>query len=355
MSQTLVTALQIALIDVLAEWGIKPQCVVGHSSGEIAAAYSGRRLSRAEAIKVAYLRGIASANLINQQSRPLGMLAAGIDSNEARRYLASLGGEVQIACINSPRSMTFSGYVEDLERLHGDLKAAGMFSRMLQVDVAYHSKYMIAAGSQYHQTLKDQCSLPLSVSSDIQMYSSLRGTLLDEPCGAKYWKENMVSPVKFNDAVQHMLDSNDAPDFLVEIGPHNALAGPVSQIMKAIDARPSIQYHGAWKRGEGSVDALFRVAGYLYMSGGEVDMRRVNRDPMDKEEPRVIVDLPTYAWNHTKKYWHENEASQEWRSRKFAYHDLLGSKVLGTAYDAPSWKTIVRLHDLPWLRDHKVC
>lgn len=68
--------------------------------------------------------------------------------------------------------------------------------------------------------------------------------------------------------------------------------------------------------------------------------------------PAFIVDLPNYAWNHTVRYWEEGESSRDWRFRRFPHHDLLGNKILGTSWEAPSWKKSLRLEDVPWLGDH---
>ncbi|GLB09061.1 hypothetical protein AtubIFM57258_004972 [Aspergillus tubingensis] len=65
-----------------------------------------------------------------------------------------------------------------------------------------------------------------------------------------------------------------------------------------------------------------------------------------------VSDLPNYQWNHSVKYWHESESSHDWRFRKFPYHDLLGSKILGSPWTNPTWKYVLRLSDISWLRDH---
>ena len=72
------------------------------------------------------------------------------------------------------------------------------------------------------------------------------------------------------------------------------------------------------------------------------------------KEPSTIIDLPNYVWNHSIKYWHENEASKDWRFKKYVHHDLLGSKVLGSSWRAPSWRKLLNLADVPWLKDHKM-
>lgn len=104
------------------------------------------------------------------------------------------------------------------------------------------------------------------------------------------------------------------------------------------------------------MSALFDVAGRLFISGASLDVTKVNKQEPEFQEPKpsVIVDLPNYRWNHSMKYWHESESSKDWRFRQFPHHDLLGSKLLGTPWHAPSWKKVLRIEDLPWLTDHRV-
>lgn len=99
------------------------------------------------------------------------------------------------------------------------------------------------------------------------------------------------------------------------------------------------------------------MAGQIFISRGTVNLRKVNLEGAlaDAACPKVIIDLPNYTWNHSTQYWYENEASKDWRNRLFPHHDLLGSKVLGTSWHSPSWRKTLRVEDLPWLKDHKVC
>ncbi|KAI5862010.1 reducing type I polyketide synthase [Durotheca rogersii] len=351
-SQPLVTALQLAMLAVLYDWGIKPTSVVGHSSGEIAAAVAAGYLLPEEAIKIAYFRGQAGKEI--PPAQPVGMLAVGIGADKIEAYIDADDDHVQIACHNSPRSLTISGTVAALERLRDRLQADSHFARMLQVNYAYHSKYMSAIGKKYFQMLQAHCKEPLEGSKDVTMFSSVLGRPMDKPADALYWLENMVSEVRFDQAATEMLKGKDSVNFLVELGPAGALKGPVSQI---IDALPSTGgrpvYTSAAKRGPDALLAMYETAGKLFVAGGSVNIARVNEYSVT-EPPSTLVDLPNYVWNHTKKYWHESPASNEWRYRPFVKHDLLGTKILGTSWKAPIWRNTLRLGDNQWLRDHKI-
>lgn len=351
-SQPLVTALQLVILDILKSWGISPQAVVGHSSGEIAAAYAAGYLSKEDAIKAAFYRGQAALQQ-RESSAAVGMLAAGLGPEEVSKYLQGLDDVAQIACYNSPSSVTISGSLPALEEIKSRLMADNHFARMLQVNLAYHSRFMAEIGEIYKDLL-DQDFMSNSFPGNVKMFSSVIGRELDDVTDADYWKANMVSPVLFDQAVREMTSGREGVNFLIEIGPSGALAGPIAQIKKELPSGGSnIQYCTSLSRGQEAIKSLFDVAGRLFISGGGIDLKMVNRDD-PSSRPSVIVDLPNYAWNHSTKYWYESEASKDWRFRLFPHHDLLGTKVLGTSYYAPVWKKALQVDDLPWLKDHKV-
>lgn len=351
-SQPLVTALQLCILAVLESWGIKPTSVVGHSSGEIAAAYAAGFLDRAGAIKAAFYRGRAAVNCKAQTEDNIGMLAVGLGVEAISPFLEKHSGNAWIACFNSPSSLTISGRKPDLEALAEEIKVAGHFARLLQVDLAYHSQLMDVIGDEYDKLLdKDKSYNPLDGSSDgITMFSSVTGLKKDTPTDSSYWKANMVSPVRFADALKEMI-AEDSPNFLIEVGPSGALAGPVSQVLKSLPNGEDTSYCAAWARGANAGKSLFDVAGRLFVTGYPVDMAVVNKYD---DKVRTIVDLPNYSWNHTIKYWHENAASKDWRFRKYVVHDLLGSKVLGTPWHTPVWRNRLNVTNVPWLLDHKM-
>ena len=358
-SQPLVTALQIVILETLKAWGIRPSSVVGHSSGEIAAAFAAGHITADEAIKVAYYRGQAASDCQHESTDSVGMLAAGLGSDEVQKYILDSESLVHVACYNSPRSVTLSGRVCELEKVKVRLEEDHYFARLLQVDLAYHSPYMKRIANHYDKLLNkdrkrshDSDAATLS-NPTVTMFSSVSGHRLDQKCNAAYWKQNMIQPVRFEHAVKEMLAGSGAPNFLIEIGPGGALAGPTTQIKKTLpDQGNNIEYFATSKRGPDAVKALLDVAGRVFLAGGSVNIREINRDA--GKIPAIIVDLPNYNWNHSIKYWHESEASKDWRFKQFIQHDLLGSKVLGTRWQNPSFKKVLRVQDLPWLADHKV-
>ncbi|KAL6716017.1 hypothetical protein ACLMJK_006979 [Lecanora helva] len=355
-SQPLVTALQLVLMAILEDWGISPEAVVGHSSGELAAACAAGYLSKEDALKGAFYRGQAAKNR-KAAVNPVGMMAVGLGPEQVQPYIQSSAENIQIACFNSPNSVTLSGNLPSLEKVKAHLLEEGHFARLLQVNLAYHSHFMKDIGEDYAALLAADFENLETKQGNVAMFSSVLGRKMEGLTDARYWETNMLSPVLFDQAAQAMLSEKDGVNFLIELGPSNALAGPIKQILTKLGSQgANVQYCTALSRGADSVLSTYDVAGRLFTSGGVVDLAKVNTDMTGAHEvtPSVIVDLPNYSWNHSTEYWYENDSSKDWRNRMFPHHDLLGSKVLATSWHAPTWKKTLRVNDLPWLKDHKM-
>ncbi|KAL6233150.1 acyl transferase domain-containing protein [Aspergillus navahoensis] len=226
LSQPLCTALQIALVDSLACIGVVPDAVVGHSSGEIAAAYAAGALTAQEAITAAFHRGVVA----NKQSRSGAMAAIGMGWAKVKPFLIP-GADV--ACENSPRSVTISGDADKVEAVVAAIQAAhpDVLARLLKVDKAYHSYHMTEVGDEYHRLVGP--NVP-GRSPTKPFFSSVTGDLLvvQEVLDAKYWQRNLESPVLFSSAISRITEHPVGKNALfLEVGPHSALAGPVRQIL----------------------------------------------------------------------------------------------------------------------------
>lgn len=286
----------------------------------------------------------------------VGMLAVGLGPAATTEFLEVYTGKAWIACFNSPNSVTVSGNIATLESLCDDITAAGHFARRLQVDLAYHSQLMEVIGEHYGQLLNSDDNFNVSrgeSAGTTAWFSSVTMAKKTTPADALYWKTNMVSAVRFDSALTALLEDENAPNYLIEIGPSGALAGPISQVLKSLPASisGSVAYSAAWSRGVDAGKTLFDVAGRLFVAGAPIDLAAVNQYSGCE---RTLVDLPNYTWNHSVKYWHENAASKDWRFRKYVVHDLLGSKVLGSTWHAPQWRARLDVANVPWLLDHRM-
>lgn len=134
-AQPLCTAIQIAVVNLLRMWNVSPAQVIGHSSGELAAAYASGAITSAEAIIAAYYRGLVA----KQQTRHGAMAAVGFGREDVSGYLVD---GVVIACENSPQSTTLSGDSDQIDIVLKNIKEdrPDVFVRRLRVQTAYHSR-----------------------------------------------------------------------------------------------------------------------------------------------------------------------------------------------------------------------
>ncbi|KAI9721418.1 MAG: Type I Iterative PKS [Chrysothrix sp. TS-e1954] len=336
--------------------------VVGHSSGEIAAAYTAGALTIDQCMNIAYHRGIATSALQQDYPHIKGrMLAIGASQAEMEPVVQDLTqGRVVIACVNSPSSVTASGDEEAISELENHLKARGVFNRRLRVDVAYHSHHMQLIAHGYRRSIGD--ILPI-LSSNITFHSSLTGQQIDHSLLTEsYWVDNLTHPVLFSQALetiwkQSLQEPSTACDtiMLVEIGPHSALEGPIKQTLKTISkSQQSIFYAPSLRRDSNAVDAMLQLASNLLARGAPVDMGAINFSYPPEKALVHLHDLPTYPWQHNTRYWHSPRIAENHKRRRFPRSDFIGSLTDESSDLEPSWRNIVRADDLPWLRHHEI-
>lgn len=343
-SQPLCTALQIALVDALASIGVKPAAVVGHSSGEIAAAYAAEGLTAKEAIIVAFHRGASTKGRTERG----GMAAVGLSWEEIQQYLVP---GIVAACDNSPKSVTISGDADKLDSIVAFIKKAHpeVPATILKVEKAYHSHHMLALGDSYHQAMQDSGvvgtvpAIPFFSSVTGELFGSSKGSRL----GPKYWQSNMEHPVLFRSAVQSILKSKYIKnEVFIELGPHSALAGPLRQILTAEGSGAS--YVSSLVRRQNSVENFLQVIGKLYALHVALDFKAL------VPGGSLIANLPCYPWDHSQRYWLESRVSKEWLGREHLYHTLLGAKLPESTDLEPVWRNLLQVSSTPWIVDHKL-
>ena len=380
------TALQIALVDLLSSWGIYPDSVTGHSSGEIAAAYASGALSMNDAMSVAYYRGLLAGRLLNHPIRGA-MMAVGMSAEEIQPYLDKFPStQLVVACINSPSSVTVSGDKLAVETLGQILKGQPVFSRRLEVGVAYHSPHMENVAEQYRNLIdhiQKQKTAEIeenrSEYSVPAFFSSVTGALFSpDALNGDYWVSNLLGQVKFAESLKtlcfetgrqragHVTSTKlkraraaqkASIDCLVEIGPHSALSGPIKQIIRA-DAKlnsADISYISILTRRTDAVTTAMGAAATLASFNYPLNFKAINRPHMMKRStPKLLVDLPPYSWNHTRTYWAEPRLSKMYRNRPTPRLDLIGAPDNMACPFEPRWRNYIRTSELPWLLDHKI-
>ncbi|KAL9126148.1 MAG: hypothetical protein Q9217_004759 [Psora testacea] len=306
ISQPACTAVQLALVQLLESWRVRPHSVTGHSSGEIAAAYAAGALTFESCLSIAYYRGYFAAKLEDYVPKYKGaMLALGTSAEDAASMIKELkNGQVVVACINSPSSITASGDVSAIVELQTAAEQRKIFARRLDVDVAYHSPHMDLIAKEYRTAIGNV--KPVS-SKNVHFISSLMGRKTSTlALGSSYWVSNLKSPVQFSDSLlgccsldREGSTPENSVTHLVEIGPHSALKGPIRDIL---GAGPKTKY----KIGYSSALA--------------------------RNENAVVSTL-----------------NQAHRMRPRPRNDILGTLAADSNDLEPRWRNIIRLDDIPWV------
>ncbi|XXH05413.1 hypothetical protein Hte_011839 [Hypoxylon texense] len=370
-SQPLSTAVQIGLIELLKSFGVVPKAVVGHSSGEIAAAYAIGALSLLAACKVSYFRGQLAGELRATSSTPEAMISVNLPENEVQEYLQSIGADVaaqiNIACINSPLNCTLSGKESAIDIAKEKLDKDGIFAQKLKTGVAYHSPSMSQIADEY---VRQMGSLddgnPKGIKSSIPMVSSVTGKPIRAAslASAQYWVDNMVSPVRFADAV-HVLTQKTSTlkvgmgniTDLIEVGAHPALRRPVQDTLaKAGNKNKQVRYSYVLHRSHSAVQTTLELLGQLFCHGHAVLIPSANQGstgpvPIPR---RFLVDCPKYPFDHSKTYWSESRLSRDFRLREGVKGETLGARSFDWNPLEPRWRNFLSVETTPWIGDHVI-
>ncbi|KAH7370087.1 putative polyketide synthase [Rhexocercosporidium sp. MPI-PUGE-AT-0058] len=360
ISQPLCTAVQIILVDLLRVAGVCFSGVVGHSSGEIGAAYAAGFISADAAIKIAYYRGFF-ANLAGNGVKG-SMIAVGISRADGVEFckLPQFSKRIVVAASNSSGSVTLSGDTDAVDEAKAYFEAKETFARILKVDTAYHSHHMLPCSEPYLQALRD-CNIELLPRPEeaCTWYSSVHeGEIMDarETLLGSYWMENMLKTVLFSQAVESSLVDNSY-DLAIEVGPHPALKGPALRtIQETTRSKKPLPYIGLLGRGNIGVETFANALGSLWMNFGSKSFDAVSFNQEFHQETRAsaLQGLPTYPWDHERSLWYESRGSRETRSRADAPDELLGIVTSDQAEGEYKWRNYLKLNEIPWLTGHQI-
>ncbi|CAI6335394.1 unnamed protein product [Periconia digitata] len=373
-AQPACTIIQTALIDLLASVNVHPSVVVGHSSGEIAAAYAARAISRENAWKLAWLRGKYSKEVALNPDTHGAMVAVGLSAEQAHDYIysthAALGpGTLTVACVNSPTNVTVSGNKPLVEALTHRVQRDGHFARLLKVPVAYHSGHMHQIADLYCDAIGSLDPQVSTSSRYVNMVSSVTGRPIShaELRDPSYWVRNLTSEVKFQHAMSHIFSTPAqrkvkklnlshreviwATDIL-EIGPHSALAGPIRDCLRPLPHTKDVKYYSTLIRNQDGAKSVLTSVAMLHCRGYSPDIVQLN--DFLEEDLTPIPDLPPYQFNHSKTFWHEPRLSKTLRFRQHGRDPFVGTPSADWNPSDARWRHFLRLEEAPWIGDHVI-
>lgn len=360
-AQPLCCAVQILLVQLLRAAGITFKAVIGHSSGEIACAFAAGYLSASQAIRTAHLRGLVSKMAASSSGEKGGMMAAGCSFADAQELcdLEIFEDRVCVAASNGPDSVTLSGDMDAILEAQIVLDDEGKFTRLLKVDKAYHSKHMQPCAVPYLDALQ-ACGCAENIpqkSSTIWISSVHNGKrMCANDLTPEYWKQNLVAPVLFSQALEALLIEHSLMDVAIEVGPHPALKGPSLSVIEG-SVGLQLPYTGCMKRGGNDLDSFADALGYIWEQFG---IEGIDVDGFVKilpQAPRqnLASALPRYPWDHSRSYWLESRATRAFlRHEGGPPHPLLGTLSPNSTTSTLEWHNFLKPKDIEWLDGHQL-
>ncbi|MDJ1134233.1 type I polyketide synthase [Streptomyces iconiensis] len=331
VAQPLLFAVQVGLTEMLRGQGVEPAVVLGHSVGEVTAAFTAGALTLAQAAEVITQRSQAQAATAGAGR----MAAVGLAPDHVAEVLKVYDGKLEVAGVNSARDVTVAGDADALAALGEQLTEEDVFFRDLGLDYAFHSRAMDSQRQPLTAALKDLQPHP----ADIPLCSTVTGTrITGTSLAGEHWWHNMREPVAFDKAVDAAL--NDGADILLEIGPDPVLRTYLRRITEARQRTP-VAVLGTLRRETDGTAAMASALAALLAVGAHTDWSRYF------PRPGRVTDLPAYPWQH-ERHW---AVPREQADCPPAEHPLLGNRAPAPS---PLWTTAVEPARVPWLTDHRV-
>lgn len=322
--------IQAGLFALWKSWGVRPAAIVGHSVGEVAAAYLSGALSLEDAMLVSYHR-----SRLQQTTAGRGkMLAIGLPETQAADLIGKIKN-VSIAAINSPSSVTLAGEESALLKVSDKCSKQEIFNKMLRVEVAYHSYQM----DPIKDELLDVLSGVTPKNATIPMYSTVEGKLMvGTELDASYWWQNVRQPVRFAKVTAAIID--DGYKTFLEVGPHPVLKPSISEVLAAKEKKGQLLM--SLRRNEPEVLTVYAALGAMFGLGYAIDWQALT--PQGD-----YIKLPTYPWQR-ESYWNETEQSREERLGAGGHVFLYENK----REPEPAWEVELNQFFFPFISDHQV-
>ncbi|NKY89339.1 type I polyketide synthase [Nocardia veterana] len=285
-------AVMVGLTELWQSMGVRPGAVIGHSQGEVAAAYVAGALSLTDAATIVGVRSRLLATLTGgTMISVLGLSGAEIESRIAR-----FGELVSVAAVNSPEALTLSGDPDALAELTDELTAAGARVRRVPgATGAGHSAHI----DRFRDEILSTLASITPRAARIPFFSTVVGDEIDTGAlDAEYWFRNMRRTVQFDAALRSALGAQWRT--FVEPGPHPVLLPSVDRIAGDMSVR--VLTGGTLQRGQGDLARFYRSAADLYVEGVPVDWSAAFTGTGARYRP----DLPTYPFQR-QRYWLPDE------------------------------------------------
>jgi phthiocerol/phenolphthiocerol synthesis type-I polyketide synthase B len=288
--QPVLVVVEIALAELWRSLGIEPDAVIGHSMGEVGAAYCSGALSLEDAMLVICER----SRLLQRTSGTGAMAALELSADETSRRIAAYGDRLCVAVVNGPRSTVISGEPDAVNAVRAACEREGIFCRAVKVDVASHSTQMDPLVPE----LVAHVGRVQPRETTTALYSTVDAVRRDgASLDARYWGRNLRSTVQFAPTIERMLD--DGIDTFIEVSPHPALLVAIAQVAgeRRGKATSSTLAVPSLRRNEPERATLLASFGGLWAAGQSVDWTK-----LVATNGYTRVSLPSYPWQR-ERHW----------------------------------------------------
>jgi acyl transferase domain-containing protein/surfactin synthase thioesterase subunit/acyl carrier protein len=336
--QPAICAIQIALAKLWMAWGVRPQAVVGHSMGEVAAAHIAGTISLEDAANIICTR----SKLMKRVSGQGGAMAVTeLDQNAAAEMIQRYPG-LSVAVSNSPKSTVVAGDKQAIDQLLQELESKGLFGRLVKVDVASHSQQM--------DPLKEELRAALQGitphEGGIALYSTVQARQMEgREMNAEYWVSNLRNTVQFSTIMQQLMDRQHV--VFIEVSPHPVLTNAVNECAEA--GKMKVITVPSLFREKPEQESLLKNLGDLYAKGFDVcwkDFYGIAKAP--------IVSLPAYPFQRETYALEDRSAEQRDKNTGLRFPLLGQSLTLAGLDEVRYWESQIGLGKYPYLADHQV-
>jgi acyl transferase domain-containing protein/acyl carrier protein len=306
--QPALTGIAIALARLWEHWGVKPAAVLGHSSGEIAAAHVAGAISLADAALLACARGA----VVRELAPPGAMAIVALPESKVAPELARFEGRAAIAGTNSPTLTVLSGDVDAIEAAVAAFAAQGVFARRVRVEFASHGPHMDALAPE----LARRAAKVRPAASRVPFYSTVMpGVVAGESLAATYWGGNLRRPVRFADAAAAVVAAGHTT--FVEIGPNPVLKLALEEIARAAGQRATVAT--SLRRDADDEAEMLASLGALYCMGASVDLAALHPDGR-------VVATPLYPFQR-EEYWFGAKRGVDGRRSAHPFAGMIGANA----------------------------
>lgn len=336
--QPMLFAVQVALAQLWISWGIRPDAVVGHSMGEVAAAHISGALSLEDAAAIICTRSLLMRTVSGKGGA---MVVTELSLDDANKLVTQYP-KLSVAVSNSPKSTVLAGDQQSVTEVIALLEKQELFCRQVKVDVASHSQQMDPLKEPLREAL--QSVSPNTITTPL--FSTVHMKFMDgEEMDKNYWIDNLRGTVQFSYAMQQLMEGDHT--VFIEVSAHPVLTNAIQECAQG--QKTDVVIAPSLLRDKPEHATLFKNLSDLFGAGFDIPWEKFYET---SHAPHI--SLPNYPFQR-ERYEIEDHSAENGRQRLNTKHPLLGEAITLAGNEHTSfWESQLSLEQFPYLRDHQV-